>query len=362
MKPKRSWLDRADHIAALLDSARQLDNESRACPGQRRALLAVLLFAGLRIGEALRLRWTDVDLARGTIKIRESESDAGVRTINLLPVLRDELDAYRAGIESYRDGYAFSTLPAGAMTPPTYEGWLAPAVVAANEALETAGEEPLPAGLTPHSLRRTFASLLYAIGEAPPYVKAQIGHETAGRPLEMYARHMDRRDGEPERLKALVEGAGPRWAPTSLDAASTSWMDQDGARRRSTPPRQAGWIKTEHEGARVSRTAESILKDASHYATLLASGVPPSSQHGSIRPTVYARLQQSSQVAILVAKQVANRVANCLVYRVARKERIGLLSMLENARLARRLPASLRRFASARLNLCPTSSSILRFP
>ena len=66
--------------------------------------------------------------------------------------------------------------------------------------------EPLPEGLTPHSLRRTFASLLFAVGESPPYVMAQMGHTTPNLTLAIYARQMDRRDGEPERLKALVEG------------------------------------------------------------------------------------------------------------------------------------------------------------
>lgn len=68
------------------------------------------------------------------------------------------------------------------------------------------GFGPLPEGLTPRSLRRTFASLLFALGETPPYVMAQMGHTTPNLTLAIYARQMDRRDGEPERLKALVEG------------------------------------------------------------------------------------------------------------------------------------------------------------
>jgi hypothetical protein len=35
---------------------------------------------------------------------------------------------------------------------------------------------------------------------------AQMGHTTAELTLAIYARQMNRRDGEPERLKALVEG------------------------------------------------------------------------------------------------------------------------------------------------------------
>jgi integrase len=53
---------------------------------------------------------------------------------------------------------------------------LACAVQRANAELEAGGRRPLPAGLTPHSLRRTFASLLFAIGEPPTCVMSQMGH------------------------------------------------------------------------------------------------------------------------------------------------------------------------------------------
>jgi integrase len=46
---------------------------------------------------------------------------------------------------------------------------------------------------------------LFALGETPPYVMAQMGHTTPNLTLAIYAREMDRRDGEPERLKPLVE-------------------------------------------------------------------------------------------------------------------------------------------------------------
>ncbi len=48
--------------------------------------------------------------------------------------------------------------------------------------------------------------VLLALGETPPYVMAQMGHTTPNLTLAIYARQMDRRNGEPERLKALVQG------------------------------------------------------------------------------------------------------------------------------------------------------------
>lgn len=56
--PDRPWIDRAEHIAALLDAASAVDAESPT--RQRRAALATLMFAGLRVGELLALRWRDV--------------------------------------------------------------------------------------------------------------------------------------------------------------------------------------------------------------------------------------------------------------------------------------------------------------
>jgi integrase len=210
--PRRSWLDRAEHIVALLDGAGTLDAEARARLGQRRALLATLVFAGLRIGEALSLRWRDMDLARGTITVRAAKTEASERTVNLLPVLRDELLDYRARQSTPNlNGLVFGTTTGSKQTPTNVRRRvLNRSVEKANQVLAKADAEPLPAGLTPHSLRRTFASLLFAIGEPPPYVMAQMGHTTANLTLSIYARQMDRRDGEPKRLKALVEGR--EWA------------------------------------------------------------------------------------------------------------------------------------------------------
>ncbi len=209
--PRRPWLDRADHISALLDAAGKLDTEARVCHGQRRALLATLTFAGLRIGEALSLRWRDVDLARGTISVRAAKTDAGVRTVYILPVLRDELAAYRARLAPPPHALVFGTaIGTRQTTTNVRRRILAKAVERANQQLDQHEVEPLPERLTPHSLRRTFASLLFAIGEPPPQVVEQMGHTTPNLTLAVYARCMNRRDGEPERLKALVEGRDHR--------------------------------------------------------------------------------------------------------------------------------------------------------
>src|SRR5690242_16112024 len=100
-----------------------------------------------------------------------------------------------------------NTTRPGSCSPP-----LAPAITKANELLtvdgdgEASGLDLIPTSITPPSLRRWYASLPFAIGETPP---CGIGHTTAELTLSVYARQRDRRDGEPERLKALGEGADP---------------------------------------------------------------------------------------------------------------------------------------------------------
>ena len=51
--------------------------------------MATLIFAGLRISEACQIERRDVDLANGRINVRRSKTDAGLRDVDLLPVLRD---------------------------------------------------------------------------------------------------------------------------------------------------------------------------------------------------------------------------------------------------------------------------------
>ena len=83
--PQRSYLDAAAHIVALLDAAGELDRQ--ALPErkhvERRAMIATLTFAGLRIGELCALRWRDVDLAQGWLTVGEAKTDAGRRKVKI---------------------------------------------------------------------------------------------------------------------------------------------------------------------------------------------------------------------------------------------------------------------------------------
>jgi integrase len=76
----------------------------------------------------------------------------------------------------------------------------------AGERLEADGLPPLPDKLTPHSLRRTFCSLLYALGEDPGVVMDEMGHTDPALALRVYRQSMRRGEDEKAQLRALVEG------------------------------------------------------------------------------------------------------------------------------------------------------------
>jgi Phage integrase family len=65
---------------------------------------------------------------------------------------------------------------------------------------------PLPEKITPHSLRRSFASILYAIGEDPGVVMDEMGHTDPALALRVYRQSMRRGENEKAALRALVEG------------------------------------------------------------------------------------------------------------------------------------------------------------
>jgi integrase/recombinase XerC len=213
-KPQRAYLDSAAQIVALLDAAADLDRESRVDRQHvnRRAQLATLIFSGLRISEFLALRWRDVDLAGGWLTVGEAKTDAGRRKVKIRPVLRDVLSELRAvprnqALPQNGDGLVFGTSAGTPQNPSNVRRRIVTrSVERANERLAERGEAPLPA-LTPHGLRRSFASLLYGIGEPPPVVMQEMGHTDPALALSIYAHAMRRDEGENERLRALIEGA-----------------------------------------------------------------------------------------------------------------------------------------------------------
>ncbi len=144
----------------------------------------------------------------GTLSVADSKTDAGVRSINLLPLLRDELATHKAAsTHTAPDDPVFATRTGKRIGKHNLRNRVFAATVArANAKLTHADRQPLPEGLTPHDLRRTFVSLLFAIGEDLPYVMDQIGHADSRMTTGVYMKVMRRDAGQKSALRALVDG------------------------------------------------------------------------------------------------------------------------------------------------------------
>jgi integrase len=224
-RPRPVHLDSAEQIAILLEAAGQLDRgevvievmdrTGRAWKQRpaiqttgRRAALAVLLLGGGRVSATGAMRWRDVDLANGRFEVGRDKTDAGMREVDMLPLLREILTEHKAASDRTGPDDAVFVTSAGRPRSRTNmrKDIVEAAVAQANRLVAERGLQPLPLGITPHKLRHTFASILVAIGRDPTYVMQQLGHTDPAFTLRVYAHTMRRSEDERERLKALVQG------------------------------------------------------------------------------------------------------------------------------------------------------------
>jgi integrase len=189
------------------------------------ALWTFLANTGLRLGEALGLRWADVDLevgwfavtgdlergTAGAASFGETKTEAGDRHVPLtkpalaaLRALRDRQDALRRLLGA--DYAGLDLVFASARGTPLGERNALRAFKAA------VARAQLPPGLSPHDLRRMTASLLVTIGVDLATAAAILGHKNASVLLDVYASAL--RGSKAAALRKL-EGAlyGPVTAP-----------------------------------------------------------------------------------------------------------------------------------------------------
>jgi integrase len=171
-----------------------------------------MALAGLRVGEACALSWRDVDLAGARLRVRESKTEAGERVVDLSPDLLSELKQHKAKTRfDGPDDPVFATARGTRRDRHTIRSRiLQPTITAASALLVKRGASPIEPGTTNHTLRRTFASLLYEAGASPAYVMSQMGHTSSALALEVYAKKMQRQRDTGARMDALVRGAD--WA------------------------------------------------------------------------------------------------------------------------------------------------------
>ena len=214
-RPRRAFVE-PEQLMALLDAA----SEKPALLGGRgRPLLAVLAGAGLRIGEALELQRRHVNIPRGTLTVEASKTEAGRRVVDLTPALREELALWldRSPWKEPSD-VVFPTLTGRRDNLQNVRRYLLmPAIERANVKLGKVGIEPIGV-VSPHGLRRTYASLRCAVGDDVAYTAAQLGHVDARFTLRTYTGAVKRR----ERLTPAERTAFDRaveWAQAGTNEA-----------------------------------------------------------------------------------------------------------------------------------------------
>jgi integrase len=160
-----------------------------ALPDADRAVWATAMYAGLRRGELMALRWEDVDLSAGVIRVERSydppsrqfvvpKSRAGLRRVPIASVLREHLAAGR--LRSCRStGLAFGRDGAAPFDDRAVK-------VRADRAWRAAGLVPI--GL--HECRHTFASLMIAAGVNAKALSTYMGHANVSITLDRYGHLM----------------------------------------------------------------------------------------------------------------------------------------------------------------------------
>jgi integrase len=171
---------------------------------QDRALWAAALYSGLRRGELMALRWEDVDLAKGLLRVERSwdvmegvvdpKSRAGRRVVPIPTVLREHLVAHKLRC-AWADGLVFGRSASRPFEPVSVGARAAKAWSTANAQETKRAEEErrqadvLPA-ITLHEARHTFASLMIAAGVNAKALSTYMGHASVTITLDRYGHLM----------------------------------------------------------------------------------------------------------------------------------------------------------------------------
>jgi integrase len=175
-------------------------------------MVATLGLAGLRISELVDLRVAQVDLTRGRFKLTDSKTEAGVREVEITLYLRDELleyvmDRHARGLPHGASDHFFGTSTGKRRDPDRFrDRILARAVERASSNRAAAGMPPLPE-ITPHSLRRTWATFAAMIGRDPKWIAAQIGHVSPAFTFSVYQQVATRRYVDEQAVWTLMRFA-----------------------------------------------------------------------------------------------------------------------------------------------------------
>jgi integrase len=169
----------------------------------------VALFGGLRLGEALALRWSNVDLDRKVLRVAEAleqtkrfgvrfkppKSKAGKRDVTMPDILVEALREHRRAQLELRLQLGLGKLPDDALLFATIEGKPLSTIDVSVLWGRFAAKIGMPE-ITFHALRHTHASQLIDAGVDIATISKRLGHATPGITLNVYAHRFRQDDGK----------------------------------------------------------------------------------------------------------------------------------------------------------------------
>ena len=190
------WATAPEHVGGATRYVPMLATDGSREPSTHaaldRAAWALMFYAGLRAGEAQGLRWEDVDVKGGEVRVRQAWDDAtrqvvlpksrkAQRSVPFPPPLADALEVLRA--ERADDPAAAFVLRSGSRDArPVTQRVIR---VRAARAWQAAGLDTF----TPHEARHTFGSIAAASGVQAWDLAELMGHTDPGMTANRY-RHV----------------------------------------------------------------------------------------------------------------------------------------------------------------------------
>lgn len=207
------------------------------------AFLFIALY-GLRRGEAIGLRWSDVDFDTGQLHIRQQvfraggkihqgplKTQAGRRDLPLVPVIARTLQAYEHGGE-FSHGLIFITTTGHPIEPQNF-----------TRAFQTICQRSGLRRIKLHHLRHSAATILKDLGIPARDVQLILGHSTIAITQQIYQH--DSMASRQAALMRMEESVAPVSAELSgsLRAAHDSRRSRQNSRQITSTPRLSDQVK-----------------------------------------------------------------------------------------------------------------------
>lgn len=200
---------RKDRFAAV----EEIELRLAVLPARDRPLWATAFYAGLRYGELLALRWSDIDLATGVIHVQLShdpvakitgppKSEAGIRKVPIPAPLREYLIDASMRRNAHQPLVFSRASLAGRRRGPDGHFNASGVYQRARRNWESQGI----GAMSLHDCRHTYASLMIAASENPKALQTYLGHSSITTTYDRYGHLMPGAERESaDRLTAFLE-------------------------------------------------------------------------------------------------------------------------------------------------------------